>query len=269
MSQKETEQDADEPYLPPRGTPPHREGSEYGGVRGYFRRRPDVFRDYQRRMNKARMGTTYDIYLTRTVFYAAAAGGVGLLVGAVVAFAAWSSFGTDATVLSVGVVGFGVVPSAAVATYRYHLPRYVAGKRRHRIDVSLPSSVLFMHALSKGGMGPIEVMEKLSESEDMYGEAAVEFGGVLRDMRQFNDELLKALENAKRQTPSRDFEIFLDDMASVIESGGDLQDFLETESRKQIRQMREETKASLRRLTFSQRPTSYSSLRHRCFSSSS
>lgn len=248
MSREKNEQDAAEPYLPPRGTPPRRDGSEYGRVRGYFRRRPDRFRSYQRRMNQARMGTTYDLYLARTVVYAAAAGGIGFIVGAVAAFAAWSALGTGVAVASVGVLVSGVVPAAAVATYRYHLPRYVAGKRRHRIDVSLPSAVLFMHALSKGGMGPIEMMERLSASERVYGEAAVEFGNVLRDMRQFNDELLKALENAKGQTPSRNFEIFLDDMASVIESGGDLQDFLETESRKQIGQMREENESLLETL---------------------
>ncbi len=245
MSQKETEQET-EPYLPPRGPPPQ-EGRGYDGVRGYLRSRPDRFRTYQRRMNRARMGTTYDLYLTRTVIYAAAAGTVGLLVGAVVGFAA-VSFGVDIGVTAVAVVASTVVPAAAVATYRYHLPRYVAERRRHEIDVSLPSAVLFMHALSKGGMGPIEVMEKLSASESVYGEAAVEFGNVLREMRMFNDELLKALENAKGQTPSRNFEIFLDDMASVIESGGDLQDFFETESRKQIRQMREENESLLETL---------------------
>lgn len=54
----------------------------YGRLRAFFRLRPDRFRSLQMRLNQARMGQSYDVYLTAVTTYAALAGAAGLLLGA-------------------------------------------------------------------------------------------------------------------------------------------------------------------------------------------
>jgi flagellar protein FlaJ len=54
---------------------------EYGPVRAYFKTHPEKHVDLQRWLNQGRFGTTYDVYLTRSVRYSVAAAGVGVLLG--------------------------------------------------------------------------------------------------------------------------------------------------------------------------------------------
>ena len=220
---------------------------EYGYVRGYFRNRPKRYQSYQNVLDKARLGTTYDVYLSDSLRYCILGGVIGSVIGAAVAAAAYVTNSPSAVtgdfsplVSFVSVLVLAIFPAVSAWVSRYYYPYVVKKSRRYKINRSLPSAVVFMHALSTGGMSTVEVMEKLSESKDAYGEVAVEFGMVMRDIEYFNDDLLTALENAKEKTPSNKFEVFVDDMISVMESGGNLRGFLESESEKQIREVREE-----------------------------
>jgi len=217
---------------------------EYGYVRGYFRNRPDRYRDYQQVLDGACFGTTYDVYLSDSLRYSVLSGVTVLVLGTAVATAAYvadvGSVVVSPLVSLIAVLSLTAVSAVSVWLSRYYYPYLIRKLRSYRINRSLPSAVVFMHALSTGGMSTLEVMGKLSESEDAYGEVAVEFRMVMKNIELFNDDLLTALGNAKRHTPSDKFEVFLDDMMSVIESGGNLRSFLESESGKQIRDVKEE-----------------------------
>nr|WP_276591856.1 type II secretion system F family protein [Halorutilus salinus] len=87
-----------------------------------------------------------------------------------------------------------------------------------------------MYALSRGGMNILEVMEKLSNADDVYGEVSQEFDMILRDMDYFGNDLRIALRNASDMTPSENLSDFLDDLLSVIDSGGEMTPFLYNKS---------------------------------------
>jgi len=243
---------------------------EYGYVRAYFKTRPNRHRDLQRWLNQSRAGTTYDRYLTRTVYYAAIAAVVGLLAGAIIAV------GLDRAGVLAGLtapvdVGGGLVEfvaankvwiagglltvftaavfGGATWSFRYYYPRQRVDRRRQRINFVLPHAIVFMYALSHSGMDLLQVLKKLARSKDAYGAVAEEFDMVVRDVELFGNDLYTALRNARNLTPSDNLEQFLDDMVSVLESGGNVTRFFEDQSERYMNRARDEQEDFLETLS--------------------
>ena len=240
--------------------------THYGIVRAYFKLRAERYRDLQRWLNQSRAGVTYDVYLTETVRLALLAGLLGALIGAgatallavaggvpdlyytpgVVTFPfgvpdplANTGIGTAigsvlaanetlvlAAVAAAVMAGLSVV---SVWSYRYYAPKSRATMRGRAIDVVLPHAIVYMYALAYGGTNVVEIVRSLAESPD-YGAVAEEFDAIARDMDLFGVDLFTALRNARNLTPSMNFEQFLDDTISMLDSGGDLTRFLDREA---------------------------------------
>lgn len=217
----------------------------------YFSEREEEYADYRRAVNQARMDVVYNIYLSRVALSAVVAAVIGIVSGIALTVVLSSmgyltgvgtnlrgpgvleSFMSQYSVYIFGAfISFVVmdVLAAVVGGVLYYIPIYKAGERRRRINRMLPSSITFMYALSNGGMNIIEVMEELSKSEDVYGEVSKEFDVMIRDMEYFGSDLRASLENASRMTPSDNLQSFLDDLLSVIDSGGEVTPFLLTKS---------------------------------------
>jgi len=125
----------------------------------------------------------------------------------------------------------GVLTGLMVAIYYPSLYIY---RRRRETNLVLPDVVGFMYSLSVGGMDTLDIFGAVAASEGTYGEAAVEFQQLTHQTEYFNVDYQTAVKDVARTTPSDDLSKFLIDMLSVINSGGDLTDFLETEKHHQI-----------------------------------
>lgn len=223
--------------------------SAYGPVRAHFRAHPERYATVQRWLNQARFGTTYDSYLARAVREAgvAAVVGVGLGVAAVVAL-----FGTGAASLSgIGWLVLALPPllaavgGASVLGGRVLHPRLVARHRARSIDVMLPHAIVFLYAQVHGGVAFADVLEGLADAEEAYGPVATEFAIVVADVERFDADLYTALGHAHDLTPSDDLAAFLDELVSVLETGGDVTAFLEREADAALERTREEQEALL------------------------
>jgi flagellar protein FlaJ len=223
---------------------------QHGYVRTWFLMNPGRFRQLQRWLNQARMGYTYDVYLTRVVGYTFIAAAVGLFLGTVlgiqlVAFGGWEAIGVESLLFavpaSVLVVGLSVALFAAGAfATGYYYPRMQVSTRERNIDILLPHAIVYMYALSHGGMNTFEVIRELAEADEVYGEVANEFDMVVRDVELFGNDLFTALRDARNLTPSENLEQFVDDMISVLDSGSDFATFLEDEAETYMDQARDE-----------------------------
>ncbi|ELZ96812.1 type IV pilus biogenesis complex membrane subunit [Haloferax mucosum ATCC BAA-1512] len=234
----------------------------YGYVRTYFKRHPSGHRDLQRWLNQTRVGTTYDRYLTQSVTLSLITAAIGALVGVALTFvlaqagalAAASSpvnFGVANGVLAAlapykafivgGILAllFGGLFGAGTYYARYYIPKSRAKMRGRSIDILLPHAIIYMYALSHGGMSFLEVIRSMADASD-YGEVSHEFELIARDMELFGNDLFTALRNSRNLTPSMNFEQFLDDLLSVLDSGGDVTAFLDRESSTYLEEARDE-----------------------------
>jgi flagellar protein FlaJ len=217
----------------------------------YFKGKGDTYAGYRKKINQARMEVGYDMYLSRITLYSLITGLVGafLGVGITVTLSALGLFDSISLSLrlppaaaefvsqyAVLIGGFfltvilAAILGGIAGGILYYLPSFYAGERRRKIDAALPFGVTFMYALSRGGMNILEVMEKLSNADDVYGDLANEFDMILRDMDYFGNDLRIALRNGSDMTPSENLSDFLDDLLSVIDSGGEMTPFLYNKS---------------------------------------
>ena len=232
---------------------------EHGRIRTYFLLNPSPFKDLQRWLNQARMGYTYDIYLERVVGYSLIAAAVGIILSMALSLQlflleGWAALGVEAVALqgvfTVLLVVFTVglfAGGAFAAGYYYPLMR--ANTREREMDILLPHAIVYMYALSHGGMNSFEVLKELAAAEDVYGEVAKEFDMVVRDVELFGNDLFTALRDARAVTPSGNLEQFIDDMISVLDSGSDFSTFLEDEASNYMDQARDEQESFLATLS--------------------
>ncbi|MFA5268138.1 MAG: type II secretion system F family protein [Methanoregula sp.] len=121
----------------------------------------------------------------------------------------------------------GMVPGLYL--YQVLYPGIVARGRRSRIDLELPYAVSYMQALSTT-MPPFGVIRRIYEERTMFGEVSREFGQVVRDVELFGDDLITALHNLRKTTPSPLLADFFNDLCIVFESGGDFTLYLSSKT---------------------------------------
>lgn len=116
----------------------------------------------------------------------------------------------------------------AYITYRIVLafPGLMKSSRATRINLTLHNAVAYMYAMRRGGAELIEIFRSLSENSHVYGEVALEFRQVVRDCDLFAHDIVSALRELQMTTPSAKMKDFIQDLLSIIESGGDLSGFL-------------------------------------------
>ena len=228
-----------------------------GFLRTRFRQKKAEYVEFREVLNQANLPETYYDYLARTYVYAFAAGLVGFVLGILLTgyLAFTGSFSpslsplltyVQAFVLSVlaGVVGFFVVRYVFLRR-----PYSIAASRRREIETTLPHTIFFMYALSYGGMGIESVFRRTADAENQYGEVSKEFQGMVNDIEYFGTDLITAIRNTRNRTPSPGLESFLDDILTVIDSGGDVTTFLDRESEKYIERANDEQESFLETLS--------------------
>jgi len=106
-----------------------------------------------------------------------------------------------------------------------YYPQIIAHGRKSRIDIDLPYAISYMQALSTT-MAPFDIIRKVYEEQDMFGEISKEFGMIVRNVELFGDDLDAAMKDLQRTTPSTNLRDFLNDLAIVFDSGGNISSYL-------------------------------------------
>jgi len=226
----------------------------------------DFVADVEGKLAEARMADTVEMYVARSLGIGVVAGGllwaVGLLVGLLVQQFVTITLGipmdpgTAAVVQSLktpllvfvsglvfGSIGFGIGFGTLIA-----IPYSRASARAREINMLLSDAVSFMYALSVGGLNQLEILEAMAQAEDTYGEVALEFQSLVQETNYFDTDYRTAVRKQAMQTPSDELSQFLTDMLSIINSGGDMQAFLDEKKRKHMRTAKQQQELTLETL---------------------
>lgn len=139
-----------------------------------------------------------------------------------------------------GVIGFAIGFGSLVS-----IPYFRSSAREREVNVLLSDSVSFMYALSVGGLNQLEILQAMATADDTYGECAKEFQSIVLETEYFDTDYRTAIRNQALETPSDELSQFLTDMLSIINSGGDMQSFLEDQKEKYMRTSKQEQKKLL------------------------
>jgi len=232
----------------------------------------DFVRDVERKLGEARMPVTVEMYISRALAIGVMSGVVlwvlGILIGySLVSIGVFSSteplLGMPVpneavlhfiqtvkipaiilvTGLVFGAIGFGIGFGTLIA-----VPYSRSSARKREINMLLPDAVSFMYALSIGGLNQLEILEAMAKADDTYGEVAKEFQSIVQETEYFDTDYRSAIQNQSMNTPSDELSQFLTDMLSIVNSGGDMQDFLDDKKEKHMRTAKQQQELTLETL---------------------
>lgn len=106
------------------------------------------------------------------------------------------------------------------------IPGIEKTNRSIKINLTLHNAVAYMYAMRKGGAQLMPIFQSLSERADIYGEVALEFRQIVRDADFFGYDVVTAIRHLSETTPSEKLKLFLEDLLSIIDGGGDMGEFL-------------------------------------------
>lgn len=124
-----------------------------------------------------------------------------------------------------------IVASFLIGTYVGYafllkIPSIEKGNRSIKINLTLHNAVAYMYAMRRGGAQLMTIFQSVSDRANIYGEVALEFRQIVRDADFFGYDVVSAIRHLSETTPSEKLKVFLEDLLSVIESGGDMAEFL-------------------------------------------
>jgi flagellar protein FlaJ len=246
--------------------------SFYPVYKRLFNENSDFVVDIEEKLAQARMSDTVELYLSRAIAIGVLAGGFLWLIGM---FLGYVLFGTGVIGLD-GALILESIPneSLAAAAKAIRIPALVlvsgllfgsigfamgfgslvaipysrASARKREINMLLPDAISFMYALSVGGLNQLEILEAMAKAEDTYGEVAREFQTIVQETEYFDTDYRTSVRKQALTTPSDELSQFLTDMLSIINSGGDMESFLDDKKQKHMRTAKQQQELTLETL---------------------
>ncbi|HLD13042.1 MAG TPA: type II secretion system F family protein [Candidatus Nanoarchaeia archaeon] len=140
--------------------------------------------------------------------------------------------------------------AAALLTYAimYNAPLLIAQGRRRAIKNDLPFVIIHMAAIAGSGAQPI-AMFHLVQATGEYQGIAPEIKKVLNYVNLFGYSLTSALRAVSITTPNKEFKDLLNGITSVIESGGDIKNYLKGKAEDAFNNYQQERKKYIETLS--------------------
>jgi len=116
----------------------------------------------------------------------------------------------------------------------YVYPVYRADELRRALDDELPFTTGYMTILTSAGVSPEKIFSSLSNLSVPLA-VSLEAKNVITDVNLFGLDIISALEEASKRTPSEKFREMLEGFISTIHSGSDLTSYLREKSRQYMK----------------------------------
>ena len=232
----------------------------------------DFVGDVETKLKQARMPATVELYLSRALAVGVLVGLGLFVVGTVLGWSLFAfgilpetGFDTGASIpnetvvaimealeipfaIAVSGVIFGSIGFATGFGTLVAIPYSKASSRKREINMLLSDSISFMYALSVGGLNQLEILQAMARADDTYGEVAREFQSIVQETEYFGTDYRTAIREQAMETPSEELAQFLTDMLSIINSGGDMEQFLDDKKAKHMRTAKQQQEMTLETL---------------------
>lgn len=232
----------------------------------------DFVADIDRKLTEARMGDPVELYMSRSLALGVISGGILWVLGTVLGYGLFWAGVVNPASLSLGIpvsspeirallrslampafigitgIVFGSIGFAAGFGSLLAIPYSRADTRKREINMLLPDAIAFMYALSVGGLNQLEILEAMAEADDTYGEVSREFQSIVRETEYFGTDYRNAIRQQALETPSSDLSQFLTDMLSIVNSGGDMESFLDDKKDAHMRTAKQQQELTLETL---------------------
>lgn len=209
--------------------------------------------EFKGTLTQANYNTEYYMYLAKYLIYAFLVSVLGVVVGLVLGVQLSPYFAnidtslrvqsqlllsvfdflrsyTNIIVPIVFSITFGGIIFITVFLFGYLLPGHTANEREREIDKNLPYTTTLLYSASTGSSNSIRAINEVADSEDLYGEASVEFQKMRNYINRTNNDFITALKRVQKNTPSKEFASFLQNLENTINTGSSTDEFFRNQA---------------------------------------
>jgi flagellar protein FlaJ len=93
--------------------------------------------------------------------------------------------------------------------YFFLKPKYILMSRSHDIDQNIHHASAFLYAMTKSGLQPIDALDRLSQSKNIYGLISEEFGVMVKRVNKLGESPTTALKYVANTTSSKKLKEFI------------------------------------------------------------
>lgn len=126
-------------------------------------------------------------------------------------------------------VVFGVVSILAFAGIYLNRPSSIAKKRKKDIDAKIPMAIGYIATMASADMPIDNIMYELGQSAE-YGEVSREAKSISMASRFFGRDIISAMREGAKNSPSPKFAEFLQGIVTTVTSGGNLKEYFKTKA---------------------------------------
>ncbi|MEM3577831.1 MAG: type II secretion system F family protein [Candidatus Bathyarchaeia archaeon] len=198
----------------------------YKFIGGKTERFLPLFKDLDLNLQKSGIRVSFKAYVSLTVFTA-----ILLLVAAlaIIPSILFLGFGVPLMPSFMFGIGGGLFACAFSIIGFYIYPVYRADKVKRDLEDELPFTTGYMAILSSAGVSPEKIFYSLSNLTPPLAMTS-EAKNIVRNINLFGLDVISALEETSRLTPSEKFREMLEGFISTIHSGGNLAHYLREKS---------------------------------------
>lgn len=138
----------------------------------------------------------------------------------------------------IGIIGFYIA---------IFYPKFKISDRKTQLDNSLSTVSSYMSAMTSAGVPPAPIFASLAR-EEITPVVTKEAERINRDIEILGLDVLRALEMAAYRSPSEKWASFLEGMIGTVNAGGDLTQYLSTETKAFMKFKQEQTKEYIENL---------------------
>jgi len=128
-----------------------------------------------------------------------------------------------------GIIISIIFPLIVIITLGYLYPFYLINEREKSIKNNIPFMLNHLYAISYASLSIDRAFRMLIEMGE-YGELNKEIERIIERIDIFGDDAIKAIRYVASTTPSEDLKSLLFGILSIIESGGNLREYLAEKS---------------------------------------
>lgn len=185
-----------------------------------------LFRDLDSNLQRSESKISFKAYVSLTVLASILLSLTAAIVVPCILFFALHMPASSAVLFG---VGGGLFTWAMTTIGFYVYPLYRADKLKRELEDELPFTTGYMAILASAGVSPERIFHSVSNVTvplAISGEAE----DIVRNLTLFGADIISALEQTSKRTPSERLRETLEGLISTIHSGGNLASYLRTKS---------------------------------------
>jgi flagellar protein FlaJ len=190
-----------------------------------------LFKDLNFELEKSGIKVNFKAYVSLAIFCSIISSVIALALVPCLTFFAFEVPLFPAFLFGLG----GSMLAGAITTITFYFyPAYRADGMKRQLEDELPFTTGYMAILTSAGVSPENIFSSISNLPVPLATSS-QAKDIVRDVNLFGSDVISALEEASRKTPSERYKEIMEGLISTIRSGGNLSAYLRGKSTQYMR----------------------------------